>query len=197
LIEMTGGKETLTTEQKEFVLVGASVGAGCHPCVKHHIKAALKAGVEEQRLVAALTSGDRVAAEANERMGVHSRGVLGVEPTASAAMASSLDDALASFGAAVAANDKAAIEAQITAARAAGASGSQLQAAIQAAAAVQENAARIHIREAERLVERSATGTEGRFASATDERSEEAGYGDDCPCHAGEDPESHGVSRAS
>ena len=149
---MTEHAETLTVEQKELVAVGASVGAGCHPCVRHHIKAAVKAGVDQSHVLAALATGDRIAAEAVRRMGPYSREVLGVEPTASAAAASSLDDALAALGAAIAANDAAAIDGQLLAARAAGASISQLEAAIETAANVQRNAARIHVREAERLV---------------------------------------------
>lgn len=153
---MTDNAEQLGPEQEELVAVGASVGAGCHPCVRHHIKAAVEAGVDTEQLLTALSSADRIAAEATRRMATHSRGVLGVDPTASVAAAASLDDTLASFGAAITANDKVAIEAQLAAARAAGASQAQLQEAVQTAAKVQENAARIHLREAERLVAKSA-----------------------------------------
>jgi AhpD family alkylhydroperoxidase len=149
---MTENAEPLSAEQRELVAVGASVGAGCHPCVRHHIKAAVETGVSEERLIAALTSSDRIAAEATTHMVAHSRGVLGAEPTATAAPSSALDDALASFGAAIAANDKTAIEAQLAATRAAGATKAQLEQAVQTVAKVQENAARIHLREAERLV---------------------------------------------
>ena len=176
---MTGDEQRLSGEQVELVAVGASVGVGCHPCVRHHLKAATEAGVGEQRLVAALASSDRVAAEAGERMVAHARGVLGVEPGASAQAESSLDDALASFGAALGANDKVAIEQQMLAAQAAGASRSELEQAIQTAAKVQENAARIHVREAERLLEQAT--------AKSDEPSGEDGCGDDCPCHAEED----------
>jgi AhpD family alkylhydroperoxidase len=155
---MTDNGEHLSTEQKELVAVGASVGAGCHPCVKHHIRAAVEAGVGEERLIAALTSGDRIATEATKRMVTHSRGLLGAEPTAAAASASSLDDALASFGAAITANDRTAIETQLAAAQSAGVTQAQLGQAVKTAAKVQENAARIHLREAERLVAKSAEG---------------------------------------
>jgi AhpD family alkylhydroperoxidase len=140
---MTENAVQLSTEQKELVAVGASVGAGCHPCVKHHVKTAVEAGVNEERLIAALTSSDRIAAEATKRMVAHSRGVLGADPTATAVPSSALDGALASFGAAIAANDKTAIEAQLAAAQAAGATKAQLEQAVQTAAKVQENAARI------------------------------------------------------
>lgn len=172
---MTGDEQRLSGEQKELVAVGASVGVGCHPCVRHHLKAGLAAGLDEQQLVAALTSGDRVAAEGGERMVAHARGVLGLDADASARTESRLDDALASFGAALGANDKIAIEQQMLAAQDAGASRSQLAEAIRTAATVQENAARIHVREAERLLER-ATATSG-----------EPDCGEDCPCRAEED----------
>lgn len=172
---MTDTAEQLSPEQTELVAVGASTSAGCHPCVKHHIKEAVKAGLGEEQLVAALTSGDRIASEATKRMATHSRAVLGVEPTVRAAPASSLDDALVSLGAAIAANDKVAIEAQIAVARAAGVSQAQLESAVKVAATVQENAGRIHIREAERLVSQPAAGTE--------EKADESDCGEGCPCN--------------
>lgn len=43
---MTEHAETLTVERKELVAVGASVGAGCHPCVHYHPKGGAKAGLE-------------------------------------------------------------------------------------------------------------------------------------------------------
>jgi AhpD family alkylhydroperoxidase len=188
---MTENTEQLSKEQKELVAVGASVGAGCHPCVKHHVMAAVEAGVDEERLIAALTSSDRIAAEATKRMVAHSRGALGADPTATAVPNSALDDALASFGAAIAANDKTAIEAQLAAAQAAGATKAQLEQAVQTTAKVQENAARIHLREAERLVAKAAEEPAENPASEPEapatEGAEKPGCGEGCPCHDGED----------
>lgn len=142
----------LSTEQKELVAVGASVGAGCQPCLSHHLKAGAKDGLEGERLLAAVTSAERVSAEAAVAMGDHARATLGSSVTVPA-MLSRLEEALASLGAALGANDVANIERQLRAAADLGASWPQLQQAIVTAHTVQENAARIHRREAERLLD--------------------------------------------
>ena len=173
----------LNEEQKELVAVGASVGAGCHPCVSYHIKAGAKAGLAGDRLLAAVTSAERVAAEAGERMAAYARGQLGAEATA-AAVGAPLDDALASFGAALGANDLANIERHMLAAAQLGASRTQLQEAIEMAQKVQENATRIHVREAEKLLEGST------LAAGV---AEEDGCDESCPCHTDVDADAVSV----
>ena len=145
-------EQELSLEQKELVAVAASVGAGCHPCVSHHLKAGAKAGLDGERLLAALMSAERVTAEAAVAMGDHVRGKLGPDVT-SPALLSRLEESLASLGAALGANDAKNIERQLRAALELGASRSQLRQAIETAHTVQENAARIHLREAERLLD--------------------------------------------
>ena len=145
-------EQKLSPEQNELVAVGASVGAGCHPCVTHHLKAGAKAGLDGERLLAAVTSAERVTAEAAVAMGNHARGKLGPD-VSSPALLSRLEEALAALGAALGANDAKNIERQLRAALELGASRSQLQQAIKTAHTVQENAARIHLREAERLLD--------------------------------------------
>jgi AhpD family alkylhydroperoxidase len=140
----------LSTEQKELVAVAASVGAGCQPCAGHHLTAGAKAGLDGERLLAAVTSAQRVVAEAAVSMGDHVRGKL--PTTTSPALLSRLEEALASLGAALAANDAANIDRHLRAAAAAGASRPQLKQAVATARTVQENAARIHQREAERVL---------------------------------------------
>jgi AhpD family alkylhydroperoxidase len=149
---MATEKQELSSEQKELVAVGASVGAGCQPCVSHHLKAGAKAGLDEEQLLAAVTSAERVTAEAVVAMGDHARAKLGPSVTVPA-MLSRLDEALASFGAALGANDVTNIERQLRAAAELGASRPQLQQAIETAQTVQEKAARIHLREAERMLD--------------------------------------------
>jgi AhpD family alkylhydroperoxidase len=149
---MTTPKQELSEAQKELVAVGASVGAGCQPCVSHHLKAGAKAGLEGEQLLASVVSAERVNAEAAVAMGDHARAGLG--PTvASPALLMRLEEALASLGAALGANDKTNIERQLRAAAQLGATRSQLEQAIETAHTVQENAARIHLREAERLLD--------------------------------------------
>ena len=172
-------KQELSLEQKELVAVAASVGAGCQPCVSHHLKASANAGLEGEQLLAAVTSAERVSAEAAVAMGDHVRGKLG-PGVASPALLSRLEEALASLGAALGANDAKNIERQLRAALELGASRSQLQQAIETAHTVQENAARIHLREAERLFDSLALSV----APAVNE----AESGDGCGCGAEHEP---------
>ena len=101
---MTTEKQALSPEQKELVAVGAGVGAGCRPCVSHHLKAGAEAGLAGGRLLAAVASAERVCAEAAVAMGDHARAKLGPD-VASPALLSRLEEALASLGAALGAND--------------------------------------------------------------------------------------------
>ena len=43
---MNTDERELSQQEKELVGLGASVGAGCHPCVDHHLKAAIKADLD-------------------------------------------------------------------------------------------------------------------------------------------------------
>lgn len=180
---MTTDEKKLTLQQNELVALGASVGAGCKPCVTHHLKAGVEAGLDEGRLLAAATSAERVRAEAAVALGDHVRGKLG--PTVKPAFLSRLEEALASLGAALGANDVKNIERQLRAAVDLGAARPQLRHAIETAHAVQGNAARIHLREAERLLDALAP------AAAADE----ATSGEGCGCGADEDGEAaaHGA----
>jgi AhpD family alkylhydroperoxidase len=171
---MTDQEQNLSAEQNELVAVGASVGAGCQPCVSHHLKAGAKAGLDRERLLAAVTSAERVTAEAAVAMSDHVRGKLGPDVRSPAPL-SRLEQALASLGAALGANDVANIERHLRAAVEVGGSRSQLQRAIETAHNVQENAARIHLRESERLLDAFAP------ASAAGEVD---GEPDGCDCGA-------------
>jgi AhpD family alkylhydroperoxidase len=177
---MTTEQQNLSREQKELVAVGASVGAGCQPCVSHHLKAGAEAGLDAEQLLAAVTSAERVSAEAAVAMGDHAHGELG--PTnRSPALLSRREETFASLGAALGANDVKNIERQLRAAADLGASRSQLEQAIETAHNVQESAARIHLREAERLLETLAP------TAAASEDAATSGAG--CGCGAGDEPE--------
>jgi AhpD family alkylhydroperoxidase len=169
-------EQNLSSEQKEFVAVGASIGAGCHLCVDHHLKAGAKTGLEGEQLLAAVTSAERVTAEVAVSMGDHVSAKLGPTVTAPALL-SRLEQALASLGAALGANDKQNIERELRAALELGASRPQLEQAIATAHTVQENAARIHLREAQRLLDSLAAST------ATHEDETHADQGSGCAAH--------------
>jgi AhpD family alkylhydroperoxidase len=149
-------EDGLSSGQRELVAVGASIGAGCHPCVDHHLKAGAEAGLDGDRLLAAVTSAERVKAEAAVRIGDHVRERLGPS-LAAPAMLSPLEEALVSLGA-LGANDLTGIKRHFRlAAELGGVSRRQLQQAIEGAHTVQENALRIHRREAEHLLEALVT----------------------------------------
>jgi hypothetical protein len=86
--------------------------------------------------------------------GDHVRSTLG--PDIQPALLSRLEEALASLGAALAANDKTNIERQLRAALDLGASRDQLAEVIETARVVQENAGRIHVEEAQQLLDELA-----------------------------------------
>jgi AhpD family alkylhydroperoxidase len=153
---MTTTQANLSAEQKQLVAVGASVGAGCGSCVTHHLNTGAETGLNGEQLLAAVTSAERVTAEAAVAMGDQARATLGPEVT-SPALLSRLEEALASLGAALGANDLTNIDRQLRVAADLGASRTQLGQAIETAHGVQENAARVHLREAERLLDALAS----------------------------------------
>jgi AhpD family alkylhydroperoxidase len=150
-------QQKLTDEQRELVAIGASVGAGCQPCVSHHLKAAAKAGVPAERLLAGVVNAELAAAESAERLADHARAQLGSE-VKEPKTAPSLDEALASLGGALGSNDLANVKQQLRVCRHLGVTHAQLREAIELGRAVQENATRIDFRAALDLLDR-ATGT--------------------------------------
>lgn len=177
---MTSQEQTLSAEQKQLVAVGASVGAGCQPCLSHHLEAGARAGLGGEQLLAAVASAERVSAEAAVAIGDHARATLDANIT-SPALLSRLEEALASFGAALGANDPTNIERQLRTAADLGATRSQLQEAIDAAHDVQENAARIHLREAQRLLDEVAT-------TAATPATSDSPHEQDCGCGPEDEP---------
>src|SRR5689334_9457423 len=56
----------LEPREKELVAVGASVGAGCRPCIEHHVVAAREAGLSESELLEAVETAFSVRSQATE-----------------------------------------------------------------------------------------------------------------------------------
>jgi AhpD family alkylhydroperoxidase len=175
------GNSGLTPDQQELVAIGASVGAGCHPCFNYHAKAGNDAGVSVDRLRSALGSAERVATEAAGKMSGHIRAHLAFSPTGSAPHP--FDDVLAGLGAALGANDRTNIEAFVQSAAALGATREQIQHAIKVAQSTQESAMRLHRRAADRAVT-EIFGAEP--SPAGDAAPEETGCG--CQAETAEEP---------
>ena len=53
----------LTDAQREFVALGAAIGAGCQPCTQYHVRAALKAGLGREEILRALDEAQAVRRE--------------------------------------------------------------------------------------------------------------------------------------
>src|SRR5512133_3417450 len=192
---MATQEQNLSVEQNELVAVGASVGAGCHPCVDHHLNAGAKTGLDGEQLLAAVTSAERVTAEAAVSMGDHVRAKLGPTVTAPALL-SQLEQALASLGAALGANDKNTIERQLRIALDLGASRPQLEQAIETAHTVQENAARIHLREATRLLDSLAEPVAAREDKIASDQGGGCGAQDEPDARPAEAPQAKDESAA-
>jgi AhpD family alkylhydroperoxidase len=158
-------EQKLAEDKRELVAIGASVGAGCLPCVTHHLKAGAKAGLSAERLLAGVINAELAVAESAERLTDHVRAQLGSE-VREPKLAPPLEEALASLGGALGANDLANVERQLLATQQLGVSPSQLRDAIELGHAVQENATRMHFRAALDLLER-ATATGQRTEDAT------------------------------
>ena len=141
----------LSEEQMELVAIGASIGSGCRPCLDYHLKAGAEVGLSAERLSRAAASAEQAAAEAAEAMRAYLRARLAAEPKE--VLPVQLDDALASFGAALGANDLPNIERHLLAALELGAWPPQLIQAIEVSRAVKERATQIYVREAIRLIE--------------------------------------------
>jgi AhpD family alkylhydroperoxidase len=152
-------EQGLTAEERELVAIGASIGAGCHSCVDHHLKAGTRAGLSAERLLAGVINAELASAESAERLSEHVRAALGSEvkePRAAAA----LDEALACLGGALGSNDLANVKHQLLVCRQLGMSRLQLRQAIELGRGVQENATRIHYRAALDLLGRAAGETD-------------------------------------
>ena len=69
---------SLTDAQREFVALGAAIGAGCQPCTQYHVKAALKAGVGREEIVRALDQAQTVRQEGGVAVANVGRTMLGL-----------------------------------------------------------------------------------------------------------------------
>ena len=70
---------TLTKAQEELIAIGASIGAGCHPCLEYHLSEASKAGLAQSDLLQALADAECVKRSAYDELSVRGRELLAVE----------------------------------------------------------------------------------------------------------------------
>lgn len=141
---------SLTLVQQSLVNIGASVGAGCHPCLTYHLEAGKKAGLSQIDLAKVLSDAQRVKRSAMESFSGHGNKLLG-EPAAPSAMScgdSDLAKELISIGVAVGANAVSELRSHVAAARAAGLTDVDVAMAVNLAQGVQQRAAELTARAA-------------------------------------------------
>lgn len=159
---MTESKSGLGPQARAFVAVGASVGAGCHPCLTHHLADSTGAGIGAPALLAAITAAERVTADASARMAQHACRQLPAQAESAAPGCTAGAAALAALGAAVAANSVPNIRRYLAEAARLEVSREELADAVNVARAVQQNAARIHARLTARLLDAPQEGAAGQ-----------------------------------
>jgi AhpD family alkylhydroperoxidase len=69
---------SLTDAQREFVALGAAIGAGCQPCTQYHVRAALKAGLGREEILQALEQAQSVRQEGGVAVANVGRTMLGL-----------------------------------------------------------------------------------------------------------------------
>jgi len=171
--EEPAGRETgssamgLSDLEREFVGLGAAVGAGCHPCTQYHTQAALKAGLSVEEILWAVDEAQAVRARGGIAVANVGRRILGAgqqELPAEQAPACR-GAALVRLGAAAGCNSGVLLAGYAEQAAAHGVQGVELREAIDIAEMVKTQAGKFLQRDAERALG-SATEPVGATAPA-------------------------------
>jgi AhpD family alkylhydroperoxidase len=67
----------LNDKEREYVAIGAAIGAGCRPCTQYHVNAALKAGLSKDEIRTAAEEAEALRVEAATSVADYARGLLG------------------------------------------------------------------------------------------------------------------------
>lgn len=150
----------LEQKDKELVAIGASIGAGCSPCLDHHIQAGRNAGLTEPQLARAVAVAEDAHRIAVELLSRHSRELVpGTEaaapttPKTRPTSRSDHSDELVDLGTSIGANCHLLLEQHVSGALDRGLEASQVRSAIKMAGIVQRNAAEITARKATSIFE--------------------------------------------
>jgi AhpD family alkylhydroperoxidase len=132
----------LTDTQREFVAIGAAIGAGCQPCTQYHVRAALKAGLGQEEIQLALDQAEAVRQEGGVAVANVGRAMLGLgEATQSEGCVCDASQALVYIGAAAGCNAGGMLARYLEVAAGLGFSAEQLGEAVDVAQAVKEKGA--------------------------------------------------------
>jgi len=178
---------TLTKAEQELVAIGASIGAGCHPCLEYHLAEGARVGLEAGVLLQALADAECVKRSAYNELAVRGRELLGetAELPPACCDETSVTKEFVSLGSALGANSVAQLRKHVEQARGVGINTTQLSHAVEIAQNVQRHAGELTAKEAALLTQAVSRGHAPVFlTSAASVPSGEEGCGADCACHA-------------
>ncbi len=150
----------LEQKDKELVAIGASIGAGCGPCIDHHIPAGRDAGLTEAELTRAVEVAEAPHRAAGQLLSRRSRELLNsaeapagrpVQPPPG-----SRPDELVALGASIGGNCHPLLDQHMAGALSQGLAPSQVRSAIKMAQIVQQHAADITAKKAAAAIEAAA-----------------------------------------
>jgi AhpD family alkylhydroperoxidase len=179
--------EQLTRTEQELIAIGASVGAGCQPCLEYHLSEGGQAGLSKAELLQALADAECVKRSAYNELAVRGRELLAMAADMPPACCddTSVMKEFVSVGSAIGANSLIQLRKHIDQARGVGIGNAQLSEAIEIARNVQKHAAEGTAREANLLAATSTPSFEPVFLSApfADAASEQC-CGPECECNS-------------
>ncbi len=144
----------LSDQEREHVAIGAAVGAGCRPCTRYHVRAAVQLGLTHEDIRDDIEEAELVRIDAAMSTAAFARALTGgaAEYESSACSAASRSRALAQVGAATGANAGYLLDALLPQARGLGLTDEALSEAVAVAGKVKDMAASFFARDAERAL---------------------------------------------
>lgn len=148
---------SLSESDREFVAVGAAIGAGCHPCTQYHTQAALKAGLSLDQVQRAVDQAQAVRSRGGVAVADVGRRILGVEQQGlpEPEPAAHRDHVLVALGAAGGCNSGVLLTEYAEQAVEQGLDGGELREAVDIAEAVKTMAGKFLMRDVERVLGRA------------------------------------------
>lgn len=180
---------SLTKSEQELVAIGASVGAGCHPCTEYHLAEATRVGIGRDVLLQAVADAECVKRSAYNELAVRSRELLSeaAELPPSCCDDTNMTKEFVSVGSAVGANSLAQLRKHIDQARSVGIDSAKLALAVEVARNVQVHAGEYTAKEAALLTQTPSRGFAPVFLTADAGASESKdACGADCACNSAE-----------
>jgi AhpD family alkylhydroperoxidase len=149
--ERKAAMTSLTQTEREWVAIGAAIGAGCHPCTEYHVRAGFELGLEESDIARAVAEALDVRVRGGEAVAAIADGVLGSTALRREAPRAELDlrQTLVGIGAAAGCNAGGLLRGYLAAAGGRGLSLAMLRESLKIAEMVKGRAAEFLRRDAE------------------------------------------------